>query len=464
MGEGSQRVVADPFTAPLPVRPGSSSPRQLRNRLRVSVLVGDVLILLLTTFLAWPLLGTIGAFDATAAVIVPIYLGTALNSRAYFIDVLCDGLESVSAALKSLIFAYGVLFLVLYFLRTQEGVPRIFLFATMFGSVVLLTLYRLGIATLIERRWSDRLIATLLIRDGASCAGALSVPTIDAAGYGLSNDLSDPANLNRFAELTRDVDRIVIACPPESQRAWAMMLKGANVQGEVIVDNIGETGAFGIGKIGDQDTLVVAAGPLTLTQRLFKRAFDIALCVPAIIALAPVLIVTAIAIKLDSRGPVFFRQRRVGRGNAFFEILKFRSMHVESSDAEGSVSTAGRHDKRVTRVGRFIRSTSIDELPQLFNVLGGSMSLVGPRPHALGSLAGSQLFWEVDHRYWHRHACKPGLTGLAQIRGFRGATHRREDLVNRLQADLEYLNGWSIWRDVSILVATTRVVIHRNAF
>jgi lipopolysaccharide/colanic/teichoic acid biosynthesis glycosyltransferase len=138
-------------------------------------------------------------------------------------------------------------------------------------------------------------------------------------------------------------------------------------------------------------------------------------------------------------------------------------MYVESSDSQGAVSTA-RGDKRITRVGRFIRSTSIDELPQIFNILRGEMSFVGPRPHAMGSLAGNQLFWEIDSQYSHRHACKPGLTGLAQVRGFRGATHSREDLINRLQADLEYVNGWSVWRDISILLATVKVVAHRNAF
>ena len=118
----------------------------------------------------------------------------------------------------------------------------------------------------------------------------------------------------------------------------------------------------------------------------------------------------------------------------------------------------------MTRVGRFIRATSLDELPQLFNVLAGDMSLVGPRPHALGSLAGLELFWDVDQRYWHRHALKPGITGLAQVRGFRGATLQRDDLVNRLQADLEYFEGWSIWRDIGIMLATFRVVVHRNAY
>ena len=171
----------------------------------------------------------------------------------------------------------------------------------------------------------------------------------------------------------------------------------------------------------------------------------------------------AVLIKLDSRGPVFFVQDRLGRGNRLFRMYKFRSMRSDALDGAGHQSTR-RDDDRITRVGRVIRRTSIDELPQILNVLSGDMSLVGPRPHALGSTAGDALFWEVDSRYWHRHASKPGLTGLAQVRGFRGATHSRSDLTNRLQADLEYLSGWTIWRDVSIIFATFRVLVHKNAF
>ncbi len=115
-------------------------------------------------------------------------------------------------------------------------------------------------------------------------------------------------------------------------------------------------------------------------------------------------------------------------------------------------------------MGRFIRRTSIDELPQLFNVLRGDMSIVGPRPHALGSLAGEHLFWEAADGYWLRHALKPGMTGLAQVRGFRGATRSPEDVRQRVRADLEYLIKWSLWRDVLILLKTCRVVVHENAF
>jgi lipopolysaccharide/colanic/teichoic acid biosynthesis glycosyltransferase len=171
----------------------------------------------------------------------------------------------------------------------------------------------------------------------------------------------------------------------------------------------------------------------------------------------------AIAIKLDSDGPIFFVQQRVGQGNKLFRVFKFRSMRTDRSDQAGSQS-ASRTDDRITRVGRFIRATSIDELPQLINILIGDMSFVGPRPHALGSLAGDSLFWEVDARYHHRHVCKPGLTGLAQVRGFRGATGRREDLIDRLHSDLEYVYDWTIWRDLQILFATVKVVVHRNAY
>ena len=138
-------------------------------------------------------------------------------------------------------------------------------------------------------------------------------------------------------------------------------------------------------------------------------------------------------------------------------------MRSDASDEAGSRS-ASRDDDRVTRVGRFIRGTSIDELPQLINVLKGEMSIVGPRPHALGSRAEEQLFWAIEERYFDRHAIKPGMTGLAQVRGYRGATHRLSDVTDRLHADLEYLDGWHIGRDIGIMIRTLGVLVHSNAF
>jgi lipopolysaccharide/colanic/teichoic acid biosynthesis glycosyltransferase len=182
-----------------------------------------------------------------------------------------------------------------------------------------------------------------------------------------------------------------------------------------------------------------------------------------LVLFAPLMLAIAIAIKLDSEGPALFRQKRLGHANRSFKLLKFRTMRVMSCDTEGGISTA-RDDGRITRLGRFLRRSSLDELPQLLNVLSGSMSLVGPRPHALGSRAGDVLFWHVDQRYWHRHAMKPGMTGLAQIRGFRGATETRKQLLERLNSDLEYVENWSMLRDFSIMLQTLRVLVHENAF
>ncbi len=123
-----------------------------------------------------------------------------------------------------------------------------------------------------------------------------------------------------------------------------------------------------------------------------------------------------------------------------------------------------KNDPRVTRVGDFIRKTSIDELPQLINVLRGEMSIVGPRPHAMSAKAADQLYWDVDTRYRHRHSMKPGLTGLAQVRGFRGPTDRKEDLTNRLASDLEYVDRWSIWMDFYLVARTATALFGKNAF
>lgn len=462
MIDGSQRIGADPSLLPEIFGRGLP-PRVARLRLSFVVIAGDAAVIVAAFILVWLLSTKAHPLLGVLAVTVPIYIGTALNSDAYSLALLRDGSLSTSRALRSMAFSFSALFLLLYFMRTEQQMPRALLLASMLASLVFVAMLRHAIAGII-RRWPDtRLTAEMAILDGISIALPNSIVRINAAESGIVPDMNDPIALNRFAKLVRDLDRVVIACKPEARENWAMMLKGSNVRGEIVVDDIGAFGAFGMSALDQHTTLLVSSGPLPLSQRFTKRCFDLVLCISALIALAPALALTALAIKLDSRGPVFFRQRRVGQGNAFFEILKFRSMNVDDCDADGKVSTK-QGDHRITRVGRFIRSTSVDELPQLFNVLSGAMSLVGPRPHALGSLAGSELFWEVDHRYWHRHAAKPGLTGLAQVRGFRGATHRREDLINRLQADLEYLNGWSIWRDISILFATFRVLVHRNAF
>jgi putative colanic acid biosynthesis UDP-glucose lipid carrier transferase len=172
------------------------------------------------------------------------------------------------------------------------------------------------------------------------------------------------------------------------------------------------------------------------------------------------MLLTAILIKLESPGSVFFRQERTGWDGKNFKIWKFRSMKM-NHELNGVIKQATRDDPRMTRIGRFIRRTSIDELPQLFNVLAGQMSLVGPRPHALQH---NQEYSNQIVAYLARHRIKPGITGLAQIRGYRGETKELEQMQNRVKYDLEYINNWSLWLDLTILVRTLFALKSENAY
>ncbi|MGX4770478.1 undecaprenyl-phosphate glucose phosphotransferase [Bradyrhizobium guangdongense] len=204
----------------------------------------------------------------------------------------------------------------------------------------------------------------------------------------------------------------------------------------------------------------VQRAPLSSAERFVKRAMDVLIAGIALSLLFPILILTGIAIKLDSEGPVIFRQRRKGFNGKEFVMLKFRTMKVQEDGLV--VVQATRQDPRVTSIGRFLRAASIDELPQLFNVLKGEMSLIGPRPHAL---AHDSYFEKILEDYAFRHHVKPGLTGWAQCNGSRGATPTVEAIAERVRLDLWYVNNWSLWLDIHILIKTFfEVARKRNAY
>lgn len=200
--------------------------------------------------------------------------------------------------------------------------------------------------------------------------------------------------------------------------------------------------------------------PKKVALSLVKRSVDFSLAFCALLFLAPALLLIALLIKLDSKGSVFFRQRRAGLNNEVFHIYKFRSMTV-AEDGE-KVTQAKANDQRVTRIGKILRRTSVDEIPQLLNILKGDMSFVGPRPHAL---AHDKEFTALLPVYPVRFAAKPGLTGLAQVRGFRGEITTFDDLEKRISADIEYIEKWSILMDVGIILGTVPVLFgHKNAY
>jgi lipopolysaccharide/colanic/teichoic acid biosynthesis glycosyltransferase len=184
-----------------------------------------------------------------------------------------------------------------------------------------------------------------------------------------------------------------------------------------------------------------------------KRVLDVVVSLLALMVLLPLFLAIAVAIKMESKGPVFFMQNRWGRGGRIIRIFKFRSMRTDLCDVSGVAQTR-RNDPRVTRIGALLRKTNLDELPQLINILLGDMSLVGPRCHVPGMLAGGMLYEDLVKDYHIRHLVRPGLTGLAQFRGFRGPTDREDLARARFASDVEYIRDFNVWQDIKILVGT----------
>lgn len=213
-------------------------------------------------------------------------------------------------------------------------------------------------------------------------------------------------------------------------------------------------------EIAGLPVLTLSETPLVGFNKLMKETEDILLASVIFVLILPILFAVGLAVKLDSPGPVFFRQNRAGWNGKTFRIWKFRSMYVHQEDA-GKVKQAQKDDPRITRVGKFIRRTSLDELPQILNVLSGDMSLVGPRPHAIQH---DEEYSKRISDYFARHHIKPGITGLAQVRGLRGETTDIDQMVQRIESDIEYINNWSVWLDLTILLRTVTAFTGKNAY
>ncbi|MEP9347968.1 undecaprenyl-phosphate glucose phosphotransferase [Xanthobacter sp. KR7-225] len=212
-------------------------------------------------------------------------------------------------------------------------------------------------------------------------------------------------------------------------------------------------------EFGTSVAIEMQRAPLSRVELTQKRALDIAVSALALTVLLPLFAMIALLIKFDSKGPVIFRQRRNGFGGREFTIFKFRSMTVMEDGAE--ITQAQKNDKRVTRIGRVLRATSLDELPQVVNVLFGHMSIVGPRPHAI---AHDDAYSKLISGYAFRHHVKPGITGWAQVTGLRGETAKLELMERRIEMDLWYINNWSIWLDITIILKTFIEVLRKQAY
>lgn len=283
-----------------------------------------------------------------------------------------------------------------------------------------------------------------------------------AQGIEVSGNLEDLIRIGR----SERIDQIIIALPADADRRTADVARrleqlpaSLHVCTHIASDLVDAGSALSVSSIGAIGLLDIKRKPLADWGRHLKAVEDFVIGAIALAFALPVMALIAVAIKIDSRGPVLFRQRRHGLNRQVIEVLKFRTMSVMEDGA--GVRQATRDDPRVTRVGRILRSTSLDELPQLINVLKGQMSLVGPRPHAL---VHDDHFGEMLERYANRHRVKPGITGLAQVEGFRGPTETADKMRDRIARDLHYIDNWSLWMDLRILGLTLLIGLrHRNA-
>ncbi|WP_181702908.1 undecaprenyl-phosphate glucose phosphotransferase [Chthonobacter albigriseus] len=435
----------------------------------------------------------IGGAD-TGAYFLPMILGTMLMAiglqsvGAYRLDTLRRHTVRIGRVMAVWSVVCGGIALVMFVLGIAEGMDRTWFPAWYAAGAVALVGASIGSSQWVKRlTLAGRLQRRAVIVGGGPAAETL-IRAIEKTGgnevriLGIFDDRDEersPENQAGYPKLGRvdellefarvaSVDLLIVSIPMSAETRLLQMLKKLWV---LPVDIRLAANASKLrlrprsySYIGSVPFLDLFDRPIAGWDSVVKRIFDVIFASLAIVALSPVMIGAAIAIRMDSKGPILFRQKRYGFNNEVVSVLKFRSMYHEMSDPDAKrVVTKG--DPRVTPVGRIIRKTSIDELPQLFNVLLGNLSLVGPRPHAVNAHTHDRLWEEVVDGYFARHKVKPGVTGWAQINGLRGEVDSPEKIQARVQHDLHYIENWSVLFDLYILFLTPfRILNQENAY
>ena len=410
--------------------------------------------------------------------VVTLFANLTFNAaRTHRVKAYRTGWQQVGRAVAAWSVLFSVLLTLSGVLHASETVSSIWLVSWYLSGALVLALFRLSLRALL-RQWTaeGKLKRRTVIVGGGHDAETLVEQIAGSADddvrlMGLFDDRIDErspesvaglpklgkvADLIEFARQTR-VDLVIVSMPLSAERRVLDMLNQlwvlpVDIRLSAHMSKLRFT-QKAYSYVGDVPVFDMADRPISDWNLVFKWLFDKIVAVTALVLLSPVMVATAIAIKLDSKGPVFFKQKRHGFNNELIEVYKFRSMRTDMADATASkLVTKG--DPRVTRVGRFIRKTSIDELPQFFNVLTGQLSVVGPRPHATQAKADNLLYYEAVEGYFARHKVKPGITGWAQINGWRGETDTVDKIMQRVQHDLYYIEKWSILLDAYIVVMT----------
>jgi len=392
-----------------------------------------------------------------------ILMLTAQASDAYATNRIFTSRQMLPRAIASLLMMFFVLMVVGVATKTTTNYSRVWFFSWVALALTFTVLLRLIFLAIIEARLVQGAClqrALIISCGGNSLTGSqLELETrnrVRAVGIISVQDLAVVPDLGpHLKQLSPDV--VILSLPWAQVDTVMSRLKVLSQYSiEVLVlpqGNMGLQRALCLRRLGNLVMLQIAKPPLSGWHVAIKRAEDVAVAISVLLLFFPLLIATAIAIKLNSKGPVLFKQVREGFNGELIEIWKFRSMYIEGTDPNALHQTS-RKDPRVTRVGRFIRRTSIDELPQFWNVLKGQMSVVGPRPHALATAAEGRTIDSLVEEYAARHRVKPGITGWAQINGARGELTSCEQVKRRVDLDLYYIENWSIFLDLKIILIT----------
>ena len=395
------------------------------------------------------------------------YRVRSLNSLYTMLSTLCVG----GTAALCMIAVCG------YLAGTLHEYSRVWLVSSVLGSAALLIMNRVVVTQIVKRAIdTDRMTESIVVV-GVNEHAEKMIQAIRNTAHsnvrvlGVFDDrverqvpdalrpevLGTTTALLNFIRCHR-VDRIIVALPwVASERINGLLDKLRTVPVRVDLvpnDVVWRFPGINMERVGPVPVLTVANGRVDEQNGIIKRAEDVIISSTLLLLIAPLLLLIAAAIKLDSKGPVIFKQRRHGFNNDVFEVYKFRSMKVADSTSS-EVKQATRNDFRVTGVGKFLRRTSLDELPQLFNVLRGNMSVVGPRPHAVQH---NIEFSSIISDYFARHNVKPGITGWAQVNGLRGETNTVDKMHRRVEYDLHYIENWSLSLDLKIILKTAIAV------
>jgi putative colanic acid biosysnthesis UDP-glucose lipid carrier transferase len=447
------------------------------------VLILDALALLAVGFSTYQMLvyhsyQTIDFY--TAAIVANSMLGVMLMYFAglYQFGAITRAISSIDRIVLANLTAFVLMLAGAFAIKISEVYSRLWVGAFLFGGIATLMILRgavsWGFRKLGERGIVARSVAVYgygeQVQELLTFLKVQQPTFVKVVGvYGENDGRSMPADslteAGDFVKLidfirTDNVDDIIVALPWANTREVAALmdkLRELPINVFLSADLVGYKMSMRTppSYFETLPLFQVAGKPLSGWDVIIKTIEDYLISIVVLILLSPFLLLVAMLIKLDSPGPVIFKQRRLGFNNQIFDIYKFRSMTHAPAEVSKTVQ-AQRHDPRVTRVGRILRKTSIDEIPQLFNVLNGTMSIVGPRPHAVDH---NEEYATKIRGYFSRHRVKPGLTGLAQVKGFRGLTDTVEKMENRVKFDVEYTENWSLMTDLKIILRTPFAVL-----